>query len=114
MEKIKAFFNFDDIGTKIKNFTKWCCWIEIILVLIGTPITGIYLTIMIENALPVILSIPAAFIAALVVWISAWPMYAFGELVESSASSRNLIAKINKKENETVSQKVEEEELPEI
>ena len=88
MEKIKKIFNFDNIGEKIKNFTKWYCWITILLTWI---FSGIYFISLISDGLEKLCWIPilTAAVGPFAVWISSWTMYAFGEFVEDIHAMRN-------------------------
>ena len=83
MRKLSEVFNFDDIGKKIKEFTKWYCWITIILIWVGAAISLFVLTAYYGELwfVPLI----AAIVGPFAVWISCWPMYAFGELVDNSS-----------------------------
>ncbi len=89
MGKFSEIFNFDNIGSKIKNFTKWFCWISILLIWISAPICFILL---ISDGyadefcwIPVV----AAIVGPAVLWAISWPMYAFGECVEDIHAIRN-------------------------
>ena len=44
MAKLSEVFNFDDIGKKIKEFTKWYCWITIVLIWVGAVVALFVLT----------------------------------------------------------------------
>ena len=86
MDGFKALFNFDNIGGKIKTFTKWYCWISIIIVWVAC---GILLLLGLSDLDLVGLywgiAIPSAVFVPLTTWLSCWVLYAFGELVENSA-----------------------------
>ena len=86
MRKIKEIFNFDNIGQKIKNFVKWCCWITILLVWVACPIA--FIVLLSEGSPPegYLIVIVVAAIVPVVVWISAWPLYALGELVHRACN----------------------------
>ena len=80
---MKEFFNFKDIGKKIKNFAKWSCWVEIVLVWIAAVI---YLIIVISDDgtadlfwIPLVSGIFGPF----VIWIGYLTLYAFGDLVDN-------------------------------
>lgn len=88
MDQFKEFFNFDNVGSKIKNFTKWACWISIIVVWVaaaGGVIYSIYHTS--EYGLRGIgyLSIIGGGMLTFLIWISSWMMYGFGVLIENSS-----------------------------
>ena len=76
-------FNFDNIGTKIKNFAKWSCWISIILVWIGCAVMFVFLVA--DGWMAHICGIPlvAAVVTPFILWIGSWILYAFGETVEN-------------------------------
>ena len=81
MQFIKDIFNFHDIGGKIKNLAKWSCWLEIMLIWIATPIA--FLKFLSEGMPPesYLLLILGAVFGPIVIWLTSWPVYAFGELV---------------------------------
>lgn len=83
MNIISDTFNFDNIGGKIKVFTKWSCWISIALTWITMIILFVYL---ICEGLAELCWIPivGAFVFPVITWIGCWGMYAFGELVDNS------------------------------
>ena len=108
-------FNFDNIGTKIKNFAKYSCWVTIILEWVAAVISTIYC--MITQMVGLFFTIPiAAFVASFVIWIGSWTMYAFGEFVESTAEMREDTRKLANasKNEENISNIQKIEELPEI
>lgn len=89
MDQFKEFFNFDNVGGKIKNFTKWACWISIIVIWVaaaGGVIYSIYHTS--EYGLSGIgyLSIIGGGMLTFLIWISSWPMYGFGVMIENSCA----------------------------
>ena len=89
MNKFTSTFNFDDIGKKIKAIAKWSCWITIVLLWISAAI--FFLVCLSNRYLNDMLWIPmvtAAF-GPFVVWITFWPLYAFGELVDNSSILAN-------------------------
>lgn len=91
MGKLSEWFNFDNIGTKIKNFAKWGCWIGIILVWVTALITFIVLT----SWGPIcLIPLIAAIILPFIIWVSSWSLYAFGELVEKSIDTNKIAKKI--------------------
>ena len=90
MGKISNFFNFEDIGKKIKDFAKWSCWITILLIWIAAPI--IFIIFLTENNEELcLIPIIAAIVVPFLVWVGSWTIYAFGELVERAASIDNKI-----------------------
>ena len=111
MGKNSEWFNFDDIGTKIKNFAKWSCWIEIILVWIAAIITFIVLIADDWTAYLCWIPLVSAIVLPFLIWISSWILYAFGELVENSNSTNNVVKKI---ENNTHNLKNNHQEKQEI
>ena len=87
MDKFFAFFNFDDIGGKIKNLAKWSCWVTILLGWLGAIIA--FFALFIEgNFLSAILLLVSAVAYSFLVWFSCWGLYAFGELVEDTHATR--------------------------
>ena len=76
-------FNFHNIGAKIKNFTKWYCWITIVLVWIASAILFIVgITQSYNQAVWIVSALIAAVVAPFLIWISCWLMYAIGEAVD--------------------------------
>ena len=95
MRKIQEIFNFDNIGVKIQNFAKWSCWITILLTWIGAAITFLVF-LFIEGMFQYAFLVPVgAAIGSLLIWVSSWVMYAFGEYIENIQAIRNQIPKIN-------------------
>lgn len=91
MEKIQEFFNFDNIGGKIKNLAKWSCWITIFLLWVATPL-AIAISLAAEglDAIASILLFPlGALIASFATWIGWWGIYALGEFVEDLHAIRD-------------------------
>ena len=82
-------FNFDNIGTKIKNFTKWYCWVSIVLMWIGAVILFFVGTSDDDVYFLMAIALGMAVIMPFAIWISSWVMYAFGELVESTMEMRD-------------------------
>ena len=83
MQKIFDFFNFENVGGKIKTLAKWSCWITIVLIWISAPIT--FLVLLADDAaeycwIPII----GAFFCSVSVWVGSWTLYAFGEFVENT------------------------------
>ena len=83
MKKIQSIFNFDNIGTKIKNLTKWSCWITILLVWIAAAVVTVFGLVYGEWYAPFVCFVPAV-VASFIIWIGSWSMYAFGEFVEKT------------------------------
>ena len=84
MGKLSEIFNFDNIGKKIKDLTKWSCWITILLIWIAAPIVFIILISGYSSDLwwiPLI----AAIVAPFLIWIGCWRIYAYGELVDKAS-----------------------------
>ena len=97
MGKISGFFNFDNIAKKIKGVTKWCCWISILLIWIATPGAIFILYDMYPWDALFLIPIPVAIIAPFVIWVSCWPMYAFGEMLERICNIDDNTLKDDKK-----------------
>ena len=94
MGKISEIFNFDDIGGKIKNLTKWSCWITILLIWIAAPIAFIIFLFGDWAVEFCLIPLVAAIVGPISVWIGSWVMYAFGEYVESVQAIRRQTTKI--------------------
>ena len=94
MGNLSEFFNFENIGNKIKNYAKWYCWVTILLIWISTPITFVILVS--DNWTKHLAWIPflVAIVGPIVVWIGSWGMYAFGEYVEDIHAIRQQLGKI--------------------
>ena len=84
MGKISNIFNFENIGKKIKELTKWSCWITILLTWIAASIAFIVLVADDWTASLCWIPIVAAIVAPFFIWISSWTIYAFGELVDKA------------------------------
>ena len=86
---ISDIFNYDNIGGKIKKVAKWYCWIVILLIWICTPVFIFILGR--ESNLEEYWWIPCvgAIFGPVVIWISSWPVYAFGQFVEDTHAIRN-------------------------
>ena len=94
MNKFTSTFNFDDIGKKIKAIAKWSCWITIVLLWISAAIFfRVCLSSRYLNDMFWIPMVTAAF-GPFVVWITFWPLYAFGELVDNSTNLKAQKANI--------------------
>ena len=86
---ISKFFNYDNIGGKIKNIAKWYCWITILLIWISAPILFIVLVASPGTDEMWWIPIVGAIVGPFVIWVSTWPVYAFGEFVEDTHEIRN-------------------------
>ncbi len=97
MDRFKAFFNFDNVGSKIKNFTKWACWISIIVIWIAV---GVCILVSMTDE-PYGLGIGAIVgggILTFTTWIGSWVMYGFGEIVENAThKGRSVTPKVTLK-----------------
>lgn len=76
-------FNFNTVGTKIKNVAKWLCWINIYLIWVASIILAIFF---IGNYQAEMIWIPliCAIFLPFVVWFCYLLIYAFGELVSTN------------------------------
>ncbi len=92
MELFLSLFSFDNIGKKIKTLTKLCCWISIIFVLL---ISLGFIVVVLLNSLSSFRTFIAAIIVAaatpvaagiicIVIYLSNWFAYGFGEIVDSA------------------------------
>ena len=97
MGKISEIFNFDNIGQKIKNLTKWSCWITILLIWIAAPIAFIVLVADDWTAYLCWIPLVAAIVGPIIVWICSWTMYAFGEMVQGISNIDGNTLKGDKK-----------------
>ena len=75
---------FDDIGGKIKRFAKAYCWVEII----SCIVVGIIL--LVEGS--TLAGVLCIVVGSLVSWVSAWGLYAFGEITDKVSKIQNDIA----------------------
>ena len=89
MGKISEFFNFDNIGSKIKNLAKYSCWITILLIWIAALISFIVLVSDSWTAYLWWIPLVSAVVGPFLVWIGSWAMYAFGEFVEDIHAMRD-------------------------
>lgn len=88
------FFNFDNIGAKIKSFTKWACRIEIVLLWVACVAA---VAVAFINRLSVsvfFVALLAAVVGPFVLWVLNWFVFAFGELVESAVKVRGRLRDI--------------------
>ena len=92
MNTIKEIFNFYNISGKIKNFAKWSCWISLIVLWIAAVLSSFGLLIMDQEIFCWIPLVGAVVLSGLV-WVSSWPMYAFGQLVEDTQVIRQQAVK---------------------
>ena len=80
--KIFDFFNFNDVGQKIKDLARWLCWISIILIWIAAPIAFIVLIADRLTAaycwIPLVIAIAGPFL----IWVGCWVVYAFGDIAQ--------------------------------
>lgn len=84
-------FNFENIGKKIKNLTKWLCWITILLTWIVALVAFFGLLANDYTAKLCWIPVVVAIVASFFIWISSWAIYAFGELVDKvSDIERNI------------------------
>ena len=95
MGKISSIFNFKNIGKKIKNLTKWSCWITILLIWIAAPIA--FIALVANDADLCWIPLVGAIVAPFFIWIGCWTLYAFGELVDKTCDSANNTFDIAKK-----------------
>ena len=87
---------YSNIGTKIKNFVKWCFLVETIAIVIGGFI--LLLTSIEEIGGVALIVVPvAAAVSILVSFVLSWIAYAFGDLVENANETRICTAKIHEK-----------------
>lgn len=98
----RNFFNFENIGAKIKNFTILYSWITIVLIWVGSVIC-IIAGLAEESYLLVGIAIGMAVIMPFIIWISSWMLYAFGELVESNMEMRDNTKKQLNEINKNIS-----------
>ena len=94
---IPTIYNFNNIGTTIKNLAKWHCWISIGIIWIASPIA---LIILLSNIYTVDLWYIPVLIASFtpfLIWLSSLTIYAFGELVEKICDiERNTCSDVRK------------------
>ena len=96
MGEMSGIFNFENIGSKIKNLAKWSCWITILLIWIAAPITFIVLVSDDWTAELCWIPLVGAIVGPIFVWVGSWTMYAFGEFVEDIHAMRNKEGTTNK------------------
>lgn len=88
MDRFSEIFNFDNVGTKIKNLVKWSCWISIILLWIGAIISFCVLVSDRWTAYFCWIPLVFAIVGPFLIWLSSWLLYAFGEMVEDIHAMR--------------------------
>lgn len=109
---ISTIFNFENIGKKLKSFAKWACWINIGIVWCSAPIALIALIS--DRYLAPYWWIPviAAIVVPIIIWISSWLIYAFGELVDTTSDIRHYIQ--NGKQKSTSRAKIDSDRIDKI
>lgn len=87
---METLFNYENIGRKIKNLAKWFCWIGILLIWL---VSAILFIVLLRNGLTSLLVIPLviAIVNPIIIWVSSWGIYAFGELVEGVSSIKGIL-----------------------
>lgn len=90
MGKFKKFFNFDNVGGKIKNLVKWYCWISIIVIWIGAAITFLVSLGDDDTIIFALIALTAAAVMPFSIWVSSWFMYGFGELIENTRGGQGM------------------------
>ena len=96
---ISKIFSFENIGGKIKSFTKWFCWITILLILIFATLSFLILLATPSTSRFSWIPIIGGIIIPACIWVASWPMYALGQLIDDAHSIRNqsnTIDNINK------------------
>ena len=78
---------YENIGGKIKNWAKWTFIVEAV----AAVIAGIAVIIDSEDFL---LAFALILLGPIVAFIGSWILYAFGELVEKTSDTNNVIRKI--------------------
>jgi len=97
---------YDNIGEKIKLLAK----VSAILMTIGCIIGGIALIVATGmDGFFVFLGILVIVVGSLISWLSSWVLYGFGELVENSASLKQIA-----KSSEAPAVDIKDDELPEL
>ena len=79
---------YDNIGGKIKGLAKTMFIVEAI----GAVITGIVL--LATDDVLIFAGLLTLFCGPIIAWVSSWVLYAFGELVEKTSDTNNVIRKI--------------------
>jgi len=84
---------FKNMGGKIKGWTKFVCWIGIIISIlagVGMAIAGMQSS---DGAAAIVGGISMAVVGSLISWISSFVAYGFGEMVENSTIQAALMLK---------------------
>ena len=80
--KFQGLFNFHDIGKKIKNLTKWSCWVLIVLCWIGAVIAFFVAAAEDEAGIGFGYLLLFGGVTPFLIWIGSWMTYGFGELID--------------------------------
>ena len=84
---------FKNMGGKIKGWTKFVCWMGIIISIlagVGMAIAGMQSG---DEAAAIVSGIAVAVVGFLISWIGSFVAYGFGELVENSTIQAALMLK---------------------
>ena len=80
---LTTYFNFDNIGGKIKSLTKNLCWFEIVLLWIACIVMSFY-SFTDEYLMELFWIWPlAALVGPFLIWIGSWFMYSIGNCIEN-------------------------------
>ena len=82
---------FKNMGGKIKGWTKFVCWMGIIISIlagIGMAIAGVQAG---DEAAAIVSGIAVAVVGFLISWIGSFVAYGFGEMVENSTIQAALM-----------------------
>ena len=94
-------FNFDNIGGKIKAWTKVSCYILIVLTWISCAIMSV-VSLSSGNGVYFLLVWPlVALIAPIFIWVGSWGMYALGNFIENDdkkTKSQQIMAEAMQKQ----------------
>ena len=74
---------YTDIGKKIKSWAKTIFAVEAIMFVLG----AIIMLFAAEDGWVIFAAIITAIVGPIIAWVSSWIMYAFGELVDKTASN---------------------------
>ena len=93
-------FNFNNIGTKIKNLAKYLCWIEIILLWIWMALVCIVglVEVFVEGGkwdYLFSIAIVSGIFGPFIIWVIHWFLYAFGDFVENVSMLRMQVCSDN-------------------
>ena len=110
--KFQRLFNFNNVGTKIKSFTKWYCWVSIIISWVAAVI-GFFAGFADDDTIFItLISIVAAAVMPFIIWVSSWMMYGFGELIERAINiDRNTRGESAKSETQA---KIDDERIQKL